>query len=832
MRQSAWFTVALMLVASCVGPWVADGAWAQAGACAGDCNHDERVTIDELVSGVNVALGTLPIDRCPAVDVDGDEQVTVAELIAVVSASLTGCDHTNHPPVASEVSFGADASTPYVQKQLIGSDPDNDTITYELVADEAGTGYEFAYVNPESGMLYLTLSPNFEGTIVLPYRVTDGKQFSNTANATLDVQAGMPVYKSGLQEVAPQEYASFPRGFYNGALLGAPGADPGLPSSVDLSDDYPLPGNQGDQNSCIAWALGYAIKSYQERVEHGWSLEPAEHRFSPAYIYNQLNNGVDNGIIFTRGLDFIVNEGVASLALMPYDDQDFLTQPSFAARQEAPRYRAKQWRAANGLLEIKAALANRLAVFMVIQLMDDIYGLRGPDSVYNTFGGAFHIAHGVAAVGYDDNRYGGAFKIMNSWGQDFGDGGYFWMPYWAMNYVVDADLGPTNVLTGGVVLEDLPDQEDPGPDPVDPPRPADLPDLQVTNWTAHYDPRPGGSGSLQYTVTNTGMTTAPAGGYIALLLSRDPTFQSTNTLVVYEQIPFDLVPGGTIYRDENNAIAFYFPQDLEAGEYYLALSADVFDDVYESYENDNISPSTTLVEISNTQPDMEVQTWYANWDAAGNGALTYDVINSGASTAPAGWLVSLVLSPNEYIGDGDEIFLFAENSDYDIGPGGTLYRDESSAAGFSLVYDTAGQSVPAGDYYLALWVDPNRFLSEANTSNNASLSWGTVGIVSGLTGSAVTNQAETRSSPAGTSLATGEAYNGKVLPDRHAAVRKVRISETAQGNRAIEFLDKDPAAKSRPRLRMAKTHTWPKLARARQQVIFPVSERKPMPGGS
>src|SRR5262249_45372205 len=100
------------------------------------------------------------------------------------------------------------------------------------------------------------------------------------------------------------------------------------------------------------------------------------------------------------------------------------------------------------------------------------------------------------------------------------------------------------------------------------------------------------------------------------------------------------------------------------------------------------------------------------------------------------------------------------------------------------------------------------------------------------TGSAVTNQAETRSSPAGTSLATGEAYNGKVLPDRHAAVRKVRISETAQGNRAIEFLDKDPAAKSRPRLRMAKTHTWRKLARGRQQVIFPVSERKPMPGGS
>jgi len=513
MKQQSVLVVMMACALFGIGSWTDRSAWAQLGTCAGDCNHDDRVTVDELVTAVNVALGALPVGRCPDLDRGGDGDVTVDDLIAAVTDALTGCSSSaNRAPQASDVSFMADTATPYVQKQLIGSDPDNDTITYELVADETGVGYDFAYVNPDSGVLYLTLAADFQGTIELAYRVSDGKLFSPPAHATLEVQAGVPSANAGLQDVDPQTYASFPRGFFNGAVLGAPGDEPTLPTSVDLSDDYPLPGNQGRLNSCVGWSLGYAIKTYQERVEHGWSLEAPEHQFSPAYIYNQLNNGVDNGIIFTRGLDFIVNEGVASLALMPYDDQDFLTQPSFAARQEAPRYRAKQWRAANGLLEIKAALANRLAVFMVIQLMDDIYGLRGPDSVYNTFGGAFHVAHGVAAVGYDDNRYGGAFKIMTSWGQDFGDGGFFWMPYWAMNYVVDADLGPTNVLTGGVVLEDLPDTEDPGPDPVDPPRPADLPDLQVTNWTAHYDPRPGGSGSLQYTVTNTGMTTAPAGG--------------------------------------------------------------------------------------------------------------------------------------------------------------------------------------------------------------------------------------------------------------------------------------------------------------------------------
>jgi hypothetical protein len=149
------------------------------------------------------------------------------------------------------------------------------------------------------------------------------------------------VEESRTQDVDPQTYASFPRGFYNGTVLGAPGSDPMLPSAVDLSDDYPLPGNQGQQNSCVGWSLGYAIKTYQERVEHGWSLEAPEHQFSPSYIYNQLNNGRDNGVIYTEGLNLIVDQGVATLARMPYDDLDLLTQPSAAARQEAFRFRAK-----------------------------------------------------------------------------------------------------------------------------------------------------------------------------------------------------------------------------------------------------------------------------------------------------------------------------------------------------------------------------------------------------------------------------------------------------------------------------------------------------------
>jgi hypothetical protein len=131
---------------------------------------------------------------------------------------------------------------------------------------------------------------------------------------------------------------------------------------------------------------------------------------------------------------------------------------------------------------------------------------------------------------------------------------------------------------------------------------------------------------------------------------------------------------------------------------------------------------------------------------------------------------------------------------------------------------------------MALWLDANDFLAESNKGNNASQSWGTVAITNGFGSGA--SRPDTRSSPGQRSLSSGEAYNGKVLPGRRASVRRVRISDTAQGGRQMELLDKDATTESRPRVKAAESHRWSKLARARQQVIFPVAEMKPMPAGS
>ncbi|MCK6555045.1 hypothetical protein L6Q96_10770 [Candidatus Binatia bacterium] len=54
----------------------------------GDCNGDGSVTVDDIVIGVDIALGNTTVETCPAFDPDGDGTVDVSALVAAVNAAL------------------------------------------------------------------------------------------------------------------------------------------------------------------------------------------------------------------------------------------------------------------------------------------------------------------------------------------------------------------------------------------------------------------------------------------------------------------------------------------------------------------------------------------------------------------------------------------------------------------------------------------------------------------------------------------------------------------------------------------------------------------------
>lgn len=59
--------------------------------CAGDCNGDGVVGIDEVLTLVNIDLGTEGVSECLAGDRNGDGTITINELILAVNSALTDC---------------------------------------------------------------------------------------------------------------------------------------------------------------------------------------------------------------------------------------------------------------------------------------------------------------------------------------------------------------------------------------------------------------------------------------------------------------------------------------------------------------------------------------------------------------------------------------------------------------------------------------------------------------------------------------------------------------------------------------------------------------------
>jgi hypothetical protein len=59
--------------------------------CPGDCNGDGSVAINELIVGVNIALGNVPVSTCAVFDRNDDEQVLINEVIDAVNRALNGC---------------------------------------------------------------------------------------------------------------------------------------------------------------------------------------------------------------------------------------------------------------------------------------------------------------------------------------------------------------------------------------------------------------------------------------------------------------------------------------------------------------------------------------------------------------------------------------------------------------------------------------------------------------------------------------------------------------------------------------------------------------------
>ncbi len=258
-----------------------------------------------------------------------------------------------------------------------------------------------------------------------------------------------PPYKTGLRFLDPAQYAGIP--------LATRSFGGVLPDSKELAP-FATPGSQGQQGSCVAFAVAFALKTYQEAIERNWPINN-EHIFSPAFIYNQVKlSDCQGGSTFPDALNLLTSAGVPSLADFPYTDADCDRLPDPIVQQHALEFRADHWRRVNTLdeMEIKTHLAAGFPVLFGMEV-DEAFQHLAAGAVYQNFVGPSLGGHAMILTGYDKEK--GAFHILNSWGTTWSDGGRGWISYGALRryalegYVVQDFPSPAVVSSHAPFLE-------------------------------------------------------------------------------------------------------------------------------------------------------------------------------------------------------------------------------------------------------------------------------------------------------------------------------------------------------------------------------------------
>lgn len=141
------------------------------------------------------------------------------------------------------------------------------------------------------------------------------------------------------------------------------------------------------------------------------------------------SSGEDSGVYLRDGIKAVRRDGICTESLWPYDINHFATRPSAEAYEDAQSRNIKNYYRLTGIDQVLDALNNDRPAVLAIDVFDTFDYLNYINSILY-MPGQSEInpgGHAVCAVGYDLARK--MVLARNSFGTDWGDAGYFWIPF-------------------------------------------------------------------------------------------------------------------------------------------------------------------------------------------------------------------------------------------------------------------------------------------------------------------------------------------------------------------------------------------------------------------
>lgn len=212
-----------------------------------------------------------------------------------------------------------------------------------------------------------------------------------------------------------------------------------LPARASMKKYCPKPGNQLQLNTSPSWAVTWSAQTILEAKRQNLTdqNEITQITYSPAYNYFYVRNSNDDkcesGIDLYEALNFLKSNGAEK-----YDQ--FL--------EFCPR----------GVPEEIFEINELQPISDFVKLFDDnhsdshktnamkkslsenypvVIGMYCPPSFYHAkdfwqpkeIVSSEYPGHSLCIIGYDDEKYGGAFEVINSWGTQWANEGFTWIRY-------------------------------------------------------------------------------------------------------------------------------------------------------------------------------------------------------------------------------------------------------------------------------------------------------------------------------------------------------------------------------------------------------------------
>lgn len=210
-------------------------------------------------------------------------------------------------------------------------------------------------------------------------------------------------------------------------------------TKIDLRNQCPPIYDQGQFGSCTANAIAAAYEFDEIKRSTNMNFNPS--RLFIYYNERELEGTTneDAGAELRDGIKSINKAGICSDDMWPYDEKNLFVKPSHECYTCAQKHRSVEYkRVEQNLTQIRLCLINGFPfVFGIVAypgLESQETAKTGliplPKSNEQSIGG-----HAMMAVGFDDKRK--LIIVQNSWGNQWGDNGFGYLPY---EYILNCNL--------------------------------------------------------------------------------------------------------------------------------------------------------------------------------------------------------------------------------------------------------------------------------------------------------------------------------------------------------------------------------------------------------